>query len=104
MTSIAVSGHIIAQNAHPIHSFSSVKRAGKNPLEFKPFFAIAIIFLGQTPTQSLHPLHFSLSITALRIHYTALSTILGSIPKIPLITLILTVTLSPPRAPTAFIA
>jgi len=60
-TSIATSGHITAQVAHPVHSPPSSKEATKYPFKFNvPERKIA--FFGQNSMQSAQPLHLSWSI------------------------------------------
>ena len=56
---ITQSGHIVAQNAQPIHLSWSVISAGECPLALILSFAKTIIFLGHALTQSEQPLHKS---------------------------------------------
>lgn len=53
------SGHIVAQNAQPIHKLSSVTSTGLCPFLLIFPFANARIFFGHASTQSPHPLQRS---------------------------------------------
>jgi hypothetical protein len=57
-TSIAVSGHMTAQEAHPVHSIVVSKEATKYPLALSVFERI-MACLGQNSIQSRHPLQRS---------------------------------------------
>jgi hypothetical protein len=58
-TSMTQSGHITAQNAHPVHLSVSTTPAGWNPFEFSLSFLMITIFFGHAETQSPQPLHLS---------------------------------------------
>ena len=53
------SGHMVAQNAQPIHLSWSFINAGEYPLGFSLSCAIARHFFGQASTHRPHPLHRS---------------------------------------------
>jgi hypothetical protein len=58
-TTMAISGHICAHNAQPLHISGAATFAGKYPLELNSL-SMTMTPLGHASTQYLHPLHNSL--------------------------------------------
>jgi hypothetical protein len=63
MIRMAMSGHMMAHDMHAVHLGSSKHSANGTPRRLNVLRDMARIFSGHAPTQSVHPLHRSRSIS-----------------------------------------